>query len=122
MLSYWFAAPLWYGWPLALAIGFALVAVIAVSFTLARRTEEPQANTIATLYGLGFGLVALTEFMMFLDVAFGLSLATAFAMAAGVVTFFAVTAVIVAVLAIGIAAVLQFGEENTYRVTHRLAR
>jgi uncharacterized membrane protein len=122
MLSYWFPAPVSYWWPLAFAIGFAVIAVIAVYATLRRREEEPRANTIATLYGVGFGLAAVTELMMYLDVAFGWSLAAAFSIATGVATFFAVAAVVVAVLAIGIAAVMQFREESTYQAAHGYAR
>lgn len=122
MLSYWFAAPVSYWWPLLFAVGFAIIGVIAVFATLARRAQERNANTIATLYGLGFGLAAVTEIMMYLDVAFGWSLATAFAMSTGVVTFFAVAAVVVAVLAVGVALFMQFREEGAYRATHELAR
>lgn len=122
MLSYWLGTSLSFWWPLTFAIGFALLAVIAVALTLARRTEEPYANTVAALYGLGFGLAAITEFMMYIDLAFKVSLASAFAMTAGVVTFFAVAAVVVAVLAVGTALVMQISEENSYRATHGLAR
>ncbi len=122
MLSYWFAAPLSFWWPLTLAIGFALIAVFAVALTLARRKEEPNANAIATLYGLGFGIVAVSEFMMYLDVAFGVSLAAAFAMSAGVITFFAIAAAVIAVIAIGAAVLMQVGEESAYRTAHGLAR
>jgi hypothetical protein len=121
MLSYWFATPLSYWWPLSLAIGFALVGVVAIVLTLARRAEEPYVNTIATLYGVGFGLAAISEFMMYLDVAFGWSLATAFTMASGVVVFFVVAAMVIAVLAIGGAMVMQYREEGAYRATHGLA-
>ncbi len=116
MLTYWFPTPLSYWWPLGFAIGFALVAVFAVAATLARRAEERDAVAIASLYGVGFGLVAVSEFMMYLDVAFGWSLAAAFTMATGVVTFFAIAAAVVAVVAIGAAIVLQFQEERGYRV------
>lgn len=122
MLSYWLATPLSFWWPLAFSIAFAIIAVIAVGVTMARRAEEPRATTIATLYGVGFGLAALSEFMMFLDLAFGLSLAAAFSMALGVVTFFAIAAVVIAVLAIGAAVLLQVSEENSYRTSHTLAR
>ncbi|HEX2348976.1 MAG TPA: hypothetical protein VHI51_11135 [Ktedonobacterales bacterium] len=121
MLSYWFATPLSYWWPLSLAVGFALVGVIVVTLTLARRAEEPYVNTIATLYGVGFGLAAISEFMMYLGIAFGWSLASAFAMTTGVVTFFALAAVVVVVLAIGAAVIMQYREEGSYRATHRLA-
>lgn len=121
MLSYWLPAPVSYWWPLVFAVGFAAIAVFAVYATLARREEERDATTIATLYGLGFGLAAVSEFMMYLDVAFGWSLATAFALSTGVVTFFVVAAVIIAVLAIGVAVVMQFREEGAYRATHGYA-
>ena len=122
MLSYWFPATVSYWWPLLFTIGFALIGVIAVVATLARRKEERDANTIAALYGVGFGLAAITEFMMYLDVAFKVSLATAFAMSTGVVTFLAVAAIIVTVLAIGAALALQFREEGAYRATHGYAQ
>ncbi|HEX9039327.1 MAG TPA: hypothetical protein VF808_20265 [Ktedonobacterales bacterium] len=122
MLSYWFATPLSYWWPLTLAIGFALIAVVLVSVTLARRAEEPYANRIATLYGVGFGLAALGEFMMYLDIAFGWSLAATFALTAGVVTFFVITGLVIAALAVGAAAYMQYREEGSFRAAHRLAR
>lgn len=122
MLSYWFPATVSYWWPLLFTIGFALIGVIAVFATLARRKEERNANTIATLYGVGFGLAAVTEFMMYLDVAFTLSLATALSMSVGVVTFFAVAAIVVAVLAIGTAVVMQYREESSYRAAHGYAQ
>ncbi len=118
MISYWFPAPIAWGWPLAFAIAFAIVAVVAVFATLARRTEERDAGVIALLYGVGIGLVAVSEFMMFLDVAYGWSLAAAFSMATGLVTFFAIAAAVVAVGAIAIAVVLQFQEERGYRLAH----
>lgn len=121
MLSYWFATPLSYWWPLSLAIGFALIGVVAVVLTLARRAEEPYVNTIATLYGVGFGLAAISEFLMYLDIAFKWSLATAFAMSTGVVVFFVVAALVIAVLAIGAAVFMQYREEGAYRTSHGLA-
>ena len=122
MLSYWFPATVSYWWPLLFTIGFALIGVIAVVATLARRKEERDANIIAALYGVGFGLAAITELMMYLDVVFNVSLAAFFTMSAGVVTFFAVAAIIVTVLAIGTALVLQFREEGAYRATHGYAQ
>lgn len=121
MLSYWFAAPVSYWWPLTLAVVFAVVAVVTIGVTLARRAEEPYANTIATLYGVGFGLAAVGEFMMYLYIAFGWSLAATFAMTAGFVTFFVVAGLIIALLAIAMAVVMQYREESAYRATHRLA-
>lgn len=121
MLSFWFTS-ISFWWPLAFAIAFAIIAVIAVVATIARRAEEPRAGTIATLYGVGFGLAALSEFLMFLDLAYGLSLATAFSMTLGVVTFFAIAAVVIAVLAVGAAVLMQVSEEGAYRASHTLAR
>lgn len=121
MLSYWFSAPLSYWWPLLLAIGFVILGAVVVYETLTRRKEERDATRIATLYGVGFGLAALTEFMMYLDIAFGWSLASVFAMSTAVVTGFAIAAIVVAVLAIGIAVALQVREEGAYRSAHRYA-
>ncbi len=120
MLTYWFT-PVAAWLPLTLAIGFALLAVIAVVMTLSRRQEERDANRIAALYGVGLGLVAVTEFMMYLDVAFGLSLATYFAMSTGVVIFFAIAAAVIAVGALAVAIALQYREESSYRTTHSFA-
>ena len=50
------------------------------------------------------------------------SLATAWTIATGGVTFFAVAAVVVAVLAIVIAVSMQFREEGDYRASHMIAR
>jgi hypothetical protein len=121
MLSYWFPTPLAAWVPLVLAIGFVLLAVIAVVVTLARRREEPDANRIAAFYGVGLGLAAVTEFMMYLKVAFGWSLATAWAISTGFVTFIVVVAAAIAILAIIVAVLMQFREENTYRETHGYA-
>ncbi len=118
MLSYWFATPLAAWVPLVFAIGFALLAVIAVVATLARQTEERDAAAIATLYGFGFGVAAISELLMYLDVAFGWSLATFFAISATVAPYIAIAAIVVAVLAIGIAVYMQFREEGSYRATH----
>ncbi len=121
MLSYWFPTPVAAWLPLTLAIGFALLAVFAVVMTLARRQEERDANRIAALYGIGLGLVAVSEFMMYIDVAFGASLATLFAMSTGVVIFFAIAAAVIAVGALAVAVTLQFREEGAYRTSHSLA-
>lgn len=118
MLSYWFSAPLSFWWPLAFAIGFALLAVVAVYLTLRRREEEPDANRIAALYGVGFGLAALTEFMMYLDTAFGWSLAAAFTMSSGVITVLVIAAVAIALVAIGVAVLTQRREEGSFRIAH----
>jgi hypothetical protein len=118
MFTYWFPAPVSFWWPLAFAIVFALAAVVAVNMTLVRREEERDAGTIASLYGIGFGLIAVTEFMMFLDVAFGWSLATIWALTTSVVSFFAIAAVVIAVIALGAAVTLQMQEERGYRQLH----
>lgn len=115
MLSYWLPAPVAAWLPLTLAIAFAIAAIAAVTITLMRRAEEPDAGGIATLYGLGLGLVAVSEFMMWLDVARGWSLATAWSIASGWVTFFAIVAVAVAVLSLVAAVTLQSSEERAYR-------
>ena len=101
--------------PLTLAIGFAALAIVAVVMTLARRQEERNANRIAAFYGIGLGLAAVSEFMMYLYVAFGWSLATLFALSTGVVIFFAVAAAVIAVLAIVAAVAMQIQEEGEYR-------
>jgi hypothetical protein len=121
MLSYWFPTPLAAWAPLVLAIGFALLAVFTVAATVARQAEERDANTIATLYGFGFGLAALSELLMYLDVAFGWSLATAFAISATVAPYIAIAAAGVAVLAIVLAVIMQFREESAYRAMHGYA-
>lgn len=118
MLTYWFPQPLSFWWPLGFAIGFAILAVVVVGATLARRAEERNAGTIATLYGVGLGLVAVSEFLQYLDIAFGWSLASVFALAPEVVTFIAIAAAVVAVAAIAVAIVMQFQEERSYRLAH----
>lgn len=119
MLSYWFPTPVSFWWPLALAAVFAIAAVVVAYVTMARRAEEQDAGSISLLYALGLGLVAVSEFVMYLDVAFGWSLASAWALSADVVNFFAVAVAVVAVAAIGIAGALQFQEERSYRLTHQ---
>jgi hypothetical protein len=121
MLSYWFPTPLAAWVPLVLAIGFALRAVIAVVATVARQTEERDATAIATGAGFGFGLAALSELLVYLDVAFGWSLATFFAISATVAPYIAIAAAVVAVLAILAAVIMQFREEGAYRATHGYA-
>lgn len=118
MISYWFPAPVSYWWPLAFAVAFAVIAVIAVSATLVRSPEERDAGMIATLYGMGFGIVAVSEFMMYLDLAFGWSLATAWGMSVSLVQFFAFAAAVVAAVALAAAVTLQVRDERSYRLTH----
>lgn len=121
MLSYWFPTPLAAWVPLVLAIAFALLAVIAVVATLARQTEERDANAIATFYAVGFGLAAVSELLVYLEVAFGWSLATFFAITADLAPFIAIGAAVVAVVAILAAVIMQFREEGAYRATHGYA-
>ncbi|HEX8982376.1 MAG TPA: hypothetical protein VF792_06395 [Ktedonobacterales bacterium] len=120
MLTYWFT-PVAAWLPLTLAIGFAFLAVFAVVMTLARRQEERDANRIAAMYGIGLGLVAVSEFMMYIDLAFGASIATYFAMSTGVVIFFAIAAAVIAIGALAVAVALQYREESSYRTTHSFA-
>lgn len=116
MLTYWFPAPVSFWWPLAFAILFAVVAVAAVTLTLIRRPEERDAGAIALFYGLGFGLVAVGEFLVYLDLAFGWSLASLLAISAGLAPYIAIAAAVVAVVAIVTAIVVQVGEERSYHV------
>lgn len=118
MVSYWFPAPVAAWLPLTLTIGFGALAVIAVVVTLARHQEERDAGVIATFYGIGLGLAAVSELLMFLDIAYGWSFATAFAMSASYVAFIAVGAAVIAVGAIVIAAAMQIQEEGAYRSSH----
>ena len=118
MLSYWFPAPVSFWWPLAFTIIFAAAGVFAVYAALARRAEEPNAGAVASLYGVGFGLLALSELMMYLDVVFGWSLATAFAISTGVVTFFVIAAAVIAVLALVAGVTIQYRDERGYRMVH----
>lgn len=122
MLSYWLPAPVAAWLPLTLAIVLAVGALIAIYATLARRREEPDARGIATLYGLGLGLVAVSEFMMWLDVARGWSLATAWSIATGWVTFFVIAAAVIAVMSLIVAVALQTNEEREYRAEHAVLR
>jgi hypothetical protein len=118
MVSYWFPAPVAAWLPLTLTIGFGALAVIAVVVTLARQQEERDAGVIATFYGIGLGLAAVSELLMFLDIAYGWSFATVFAMSASYVALIAVGAAVIAVGAIVIAAAMQIQEEGAYRSSH----
>lgn len=117
MLSYWFAAPVSYWWPLAFAIVFAIGAIVAIFATLARRAEEPNAGGIAALYGVGLGLVAVSEFVMYLQYAGIWSLATSFAVT-GAMGAIMIVAAVVAVVALITGAVLQVSEERSYQLAH----
>ncbi|HET9981521.1 MAG TPA: hypothetical protein VFQ32_13820 [Ktedonobacterales bacterium] len=120
MVSYWFPAPVAAWLPLTLTIGFGALAVIAVVMTLARQQEERDAGLIATFYGIGLGLAAVSELLMYFDVVYGWSFAVAFAMSASFVTFIAVAAVVIAFGALCIAAAMQIQEEGAYHSTHGL--
>jgi hypothetical protein len=118
MLTYWFQTTVASWVPLVFAIGFALIGVVAVFATLARRAEERDARFIASLYGVGLGVMAVSELMMYLDLAFGWSLAATWVLSLEVVGFVAIVAAAVAVLAVVGAALLQVSEERSYRQLH----
>lgn len=118
MLTFWLPAPVAAWLPLTLAIVLAVGAGVAIYATLARRREEPDARGIATLYGVGLGLVAVSEFMMWLDVARGWSLASVWSIATGWVTFFAIAAAVIVVLSLIVAVTVQTNEEREYRAEH----
>ena len=63
-------------------------------------------------------MVAVGELMQYLDIVFGWSVAAAFSMSTGLVTFIAVVAVVAAVVAALTAAALQSQEERGYRLAH----
>ena len=118
MITYWFSAPVSPWWPLAFALAFAVIAVAFVLATIARRTEERDVITVALLYGIGFGMVAVSEFLRYLDLAFGWSLGKAFAMSTDLANFVAIAASLFAVVAIGVALGIQYQEERSYRHMH----
>jgi hypothetical protein len=118
MITYWFSAPVASWWPLAFAIAFAVVAVALVLATIVRRTMERDVLTVALLYGVSFGMVAVSEFLRYLDLAFGWSLGKAFAMSPDLATFTAIAAAVFAGVAIVVALGIQFLEERSYRHMH----
>lgn len=118
MLSYWFPTPVSFWWPLAFAIVFAIGAVVAVFVSLARRTEERNADSIAALYGVGFGLAAVSEFVMYLEFAGVWSLATSLTLATVAMNAIMIVVAVVAVVALIAGAVLQLQEERGYQVAH----
>ena len=118
MLSYWFPTPLEAAVPLVFAIGFAVLAAFAVVVTRARRPEEPDANLVATFYVIGFGLAALSEVLRFVDIQFGWSLAAGLSISGMGATILAVLAAAVAGSTVAFAAVVQFQEEDLYRIRH----
>ncbi len=118
MLSYWFPPPVSFWWPLAFAIVFAIGAVVAVFATLARRAEERNASGIATLYGVGFGLAAVSELVMYLEFANIWSLATALALTTAAMNAIMIVAAVIAVVAVIAGVTLQVREERGYQVAH----
>ncbi len=118
MLTYWFPAPVSEWWSLAFAIAFAVAAVVAVFATLARRAEERNAGAIATLYGVGFGLAAVSELVMYLDLANIWSLASALALTAATMNVIMIAAAVIAVAALIVGATLQVRQERGYQLAH----
>ncbi len=121
MFTYWFPTPLSFWWPLGFAIGFAVLAVLAVSATWVRQEQERDANLIALLYGAGFGVVAVSEFLMYLYVVYGWSLAPILGITSAVLPYFVVAAMVVAILAVGLAVWMQIQEESGYQAARRTA-
>lgn len=118
MLTYWFPAPVSFWWPLAFTIIFAAAGIVAVSVTLARREREFDASTIAMLYGIGFGVIAVSELLMYLDTAFGWSLAAVLSLSTVIVTVFVIVAALIAVVSLAGAVAIQRREERVYRMFH----
>ena len=121
MFTYWFPTPLSFWWPLGFAIGFAVLAVLAVSATWVRQAQERNANVIALLYAAGFGVAAVSEFLMYLYVVNGWSLATTLAISSAVVPYLVVAVMVVAILAVGLAVGMQIQEESVYQAARRTA-
>lgn len=122
MLSFWLPGtePAWLA--LTFAVGFALLVVVALGITTARRTEEADADIIGLLYALGFGLLALSELVSFLDVAGIWSATATFGIAGTAATVIAAVITVMALLAIGAGIVMQIADERRYRLTHGMAR
>lgn len=120
MLSFWIpgAEP---PWLVALfAVGFAALAVIAAFAVMRRRAEEPDAVTIAALYATGLGILAVSEGVYFLEVAFGWSLAAVLGISGTTAIVIAGIVTGVALLAIALAAAIELREEQVYRRHHAL--
>lgn len=118
MLTYWFPEPVSFWWPLAFAIIFAVVGIVAVFATLARREREFDASTIALLYGIGFGVIAVSEFLMFLGAAFHWSLPTVFSFSGVIATALVILAALIALVSLAGAMAIQRREERVYRMFH----
>ncbi len=118
MLTYWFPAPVSFWWPLAFTIIFAVAGVVAVFATLARRAQEFDASTIALLYGIGFGVIAVSEFLMYLGIALGWSLPTVFGFSTVFAPVLVIVAALIAVASLVGAVAIQWREERIYRMFH----
>ncbi len=115
MLSFWIPG-MEPAWLMALfAAGFAVAAVIASVAALSRRAEEPDAATVALLYGSGLGILAVSELVAMADVAWGWSLAAFFGVTGTAVTVIAAVVTGVAILFILAAVAIEFREEQVYR-------
>ncbi len=115
MLSFWIPGveP---AWLMAIfAAGFAVAGVIAYGAALARRAEEPDAATAALLYGSGLGILAVSELVSMVDVAWGWSLAAFLGVTGTAVTVVAAVVTGVAILFILAAVAIELREEQTYR-------
>jgi hypothetical protein len=81
-----------------------------------------ECQAIGLLYALGFGLLALSELVSFLDVAGIWSAAATFGIAGTAATVIAAVIPVVALLAIGAGIVMQIADERSYRLTHGMAQ
>ncbi len=120
MLSYWLPAvePAWLS--ALFALGFALAGGVAFFAARARRAQEPDAMTAAVLYAGGFGVLALSELVLMAETAWGWSLAALLGISGGAALAIAITVTVLAVLAIGVAAVIEVREEQLYRTQHAM--
>jgi hypothetical protein len=118
MLSFWLPGvePAWVS--ALFGVGFALVGLLAFYAARTRRAQEPDAVTAATLYAAGFGALALSELLAMAATAWGWSLAALLGISGGAATAIAITVTVLAVLAIGVAAIMEVREEQLYRAQH----
>ena len=115
MLSFWIPAteP---AWLMGLfAAGFAVVGVLAYLGALTRRAQEPDATMVASLYGMGLGILAVSELVAMVDAAWGWSLAAFFGITGSAVTIIAAIVTGVAILLILAAVAIELREEQVYR-------
>jgi hypothetical protein len=122
MLSFWLPGvePAWLSALFALA--FALAGGIAYVAARSRRAQEPDAMTAAVLYAVGFGTLALSELLLMAETAWGWSLAALLGISGGAATSIAITVTVLAVVAIGVAAIIEVREEQLYRAQHAMLR